>query len=775
MLYLNPPYFLIDGVSIFPDHADHLQFYYLPMMPHLTTTKDAASGTDVPSIQLIEYAGAAGTGGFINFDVNLGLDPSVLTTVAQKLKQQANLSDNPRLSPVTFIDGNVRLTILGAQSPAPPPPAGTPTSPARGGGATPAPAAATGPRFVIGIEGATKPSLYGDNQASFSVQLDQYGATVLEAALKGQIEPIAVIYALDFVGLRPAFRVHLHVDWSRVQTYLDSTFHTGFLFFSSDVEKAVDKLVEDQVISLSVDTFVTDDDGGKDIAGDRDKAMAEVYDMVKNTFFQSSLAPPDPSKPSTLEQADGVAQSIGALAMTGGAASMACFSYKSVDLTRIDNKMLDVNISVRTSVERTIYPQAHLSGLLGSLGKGGVGLDRFIQKVDLDNPWFQRRTLKVTSFADYDGDAIGSIDVTMAYNGGTKTVSLTKANPSASVDWSSVLSGGKMVRPVTYSYKVNFNGVDTAQRPAQLTSAALTEVGDSIAIQPRATLYSTTIVPIRADSFRWDRYTQVEIAYRYDDDANQIHIQNSLLLNNQTPEYYWPLFIRDPSKRTFSYQLTYTEVSGNVVNGAWQTTDAGKIDIVDPFPAKSTLMIVPAVNWNLVDQVLVAVAYPNKDNPAAQQNYVFTSANSAAQTFTADRQDPTQVSISYEARILMHNGQVGVIPPSVTTDDFLTVQSGMKGHQVLTIKPEQVDFASVHVVEANVQVRYVDPNNHLNLAKSYKFVRMSDVQHFTYDYLDSSVSPEFRADIQLDNGQTTSLDWAAVDGNTITLGLSQLS
>ena len=68
MLFLNPPYFIIDGVSIFPDHADRLQFYYLPMMPRLSTSKDA-SGADMPVIQLIEYAGAAGTGGFINFDV----------------------------------------------------------------------------------------------------------------------------------------------------------------------------------------------------------------------------------------------------------------------------------------------------------------------------------------------------------------------------------------------------------------------------------------------------------------------------------------------------------------------------------------------------------------------------------------------------------------------------------------------------------------------------------------------------------------------------------
>ena len=59
------------------------------------------------------------------------------------------------------------------------------------------------------------------------MQLDQYGATVLEQALQGQMAPIAVIYSLDFVALRPAFNVHLHVDWNRVQTYLDDSFHAG--------------------------------------------------------------------------------------------------------------------------------------------------------------------------------------------------------------------------------------------------------------------------------------------------------------------------------------------------------------------------------------------------------------------------------------------------------------------------------------------------------------------------------------------------------------------
>ncbi len=771
MLYLNPPYYLIDGVSLFPDHADRLQYYYLPMMPHLTVSKDMASGSDVPQLQLIEYAGAAGTGGFINFDVNLGLNPDVLTEVAQKLQQQAHLDDAPRLSPVSFIDGAVRLQILGAQSADPPVPGAKPP-------ATPAPApvpAATGPRFVVGIQSATKPSLYGDNQASFSVQLDQYGATVMEKAMRGEIQPIAVIYSLEFVGLRPAFRVHLHVDWERVQTHLDDSFHAGFLFFSTDIEKVVDKLIEDRVISLEIDTFVTDSDGGKDIAGDRDKAVAEVYDMIKNTFFESSLAPPDPSKPSTLEQVEGAAASIGGLIATGGVSGLACFSYKKVDLTRTDKKVLDVNLSERTSVQRTIYPQAHLSGLFQTLAHGGVTLDRFIEKVDLDNPWFQRRTLKVTSFADFDADGIGSIDVNMNYNGIIKSVALNKANPTASVDWTSAMAGGKMVRPVHYTYTVIFTGVDTAERPAQISSDDLTEIGDVLSIQPRARLYSTTVIPIRADSFRWDRYSLVEIACRYDDDDNRIHMRTSLLLNSQTPEASWALFIRDPAKRTLSYQVNYTQVSGGVINAPWLTTDAGKIDIVDPFPAKSTLLVVPAVDWTKADQVLVSVAYPDLDNPTEQQSYIFNKANAGAQTFTADREDPTQTAIAFEAKIINLNGQIWSVPSSVTTEKFLTIQPGMKGHQILTIKPEQVDFGSVHVTEADVQVRYVDPANKVNVSKSFKFVRMSDVQRFAYDYLDSSVGPEFRVDIQLDNGQTKSIDWTAADSNTVTIRLSQLS
>ncbi len=771
MLYLNPPYFLIDGVSIFPDHADPLQFYYLPMMPRLSTLQDA-SGAALPAIQLIEYVGAAGAGGFIDFDVNIGIDDDALQSVAQKLQQQAHLSDQPRLSPVTFVDGSVRLLILGYDT-------GDSAAPPSGSaGAAPAasPTATGAPRFVIKAEGAAKPALFGDNQATFSVQLDPSGATIVEQALKGDavILPMAVIYALDFVALRPAFNVHLHVDWDRVQTYMDQTFHTGILFFSSDIEKEIDKLIENRVITIDVDTFVTDSDGGKSVSEDEDRAKSEVYDMIKDTFFQSSLPPPtDPNKPDDWDRAKSTYESISEFALTGGASSMASFSRKEVDLSHTDKKRLDVNISERTSVQRTIYPQGHLSSLLSVVKK--IDVDRFVLKVDLDNPWFQRRHVDVVSHADFDNDSIDSIDVDLTYQGEVKSVSLTKSNPKAAVEWNSKLDGGQMVRPVSWTMTVNFTGVDTSQRPGQLISQPATEIGDSLGVNPRGALYSIATVPVRADSLPWDRYPSVEVACRYDDDGGKVHLQASAVLTSQSNELNWPLFMCDPNKRSFSYQLAYTLASGGVSTTPWLMSDEGKIDIDDPFPTKSTVMVIPALDWTSVSQALVHVCYPNADNPVVEKNYIFSSANSGAQTFVADRQDPTQTSIAYEGRIIARNGAVWTVPRSVTTDSSLTIQSGMKGHQIVTVQTEKVDFAGAHVTEVDVQLRYADARNNLTAAASYKLVAQTDVQRFAFDYLDPSVSPEFRADIQLDNGQTKSLDWSPVSGGAVVISLENLT
>ena len=60
MVYLNPPFPMIRGVSLLPDHERQDLLYYLPMSPHFTRVKDPRSGQNVPQFQLVRYRGDKG-------------------------------------------------------------------------------------------------------------------------------------------------------------------------------------------------------------------------------------------------------------------------------------------------------------------------------------------------------------------------------------------------------------------------------------------------------------------------------------------------------------------------------------------------------------------------------------------------------------------------------------------------------------------------------------------------------------------------------------------
>ena len=62
MLLLDSRTREINGISVFPDHADPEQWYYMPLNPHLTTVRENVLGADVPQFLLIGFRGDAGTG-----------------------------------------------------------------------------------------------------------------------------------------------------------------------------------------------------------------------------------------------------------------------------------------------------------------------------------------------------------------------------------------------------------------------------------------------------------------------------------------------------------------------------------------------------------------------------------------------------------------------------------------------------------------------------------------------------------------------------------------
>lgn len=748
MLYLHPPYYIINGVSVFGDHEDPLQFYYLPLGPKLVEVDDPVIRRKVPQIQLVRYRGSAGTGGFLNFDVDLGVEEATLDEVRSKVRREKGLSEEPRLAPVPLVDGTVKMMLLVKQS-------GDPGGP-----------------FVVKIDHSAKPALYGNNQAAFSVALDAAGVANLESALQGEMTPIGIVYSLEYQALRPAYSVRLHIDWERVQKHLDESFGVDAIAFSSQIDTVVDELIEKRAIVFEADTFVPEGEDEKAVITRRDQALDQVRDMVTETFFKPSIEPIRQEEDGW-DKATKLAQTTSRLAATGGWGGIASFRYQKIDLTRIDRKVLDVRFSERTTVKRSIYPQRHLAGLFRVLRDGGFELSRFVIDANLDDPWFQRRKVTVISRANFEEDGLVSLNVRLGYDGTPQNVLLESSTARSEVSWPSVVEKGAMRRELTASYHVTFRGVDGGERPVTLESPPLPFDGDNLEINPRE-LYSIVPVPILALSgFPWDRYTYVEVQTRYADPDHHIDLDDTFLLDREHAQQTWTLFACS-SHRSFQYKLTYRAADHRDIEMPWVEESAERIVVRDPYPEKRTLQVIPILDGTKVDRAFVALSYNDPAHDISKEElFTFSGTDTAAKVFSVGLADARARRVAYRVTFLFKGGTFTEIPRSLTTEPLIIVNEKIRGHNIVQLRPASGSFADRKLREMQVELAYRDDAAGLSFRDVFTFRSTDDHDTFEYDYVNPARPHyEYRITYLSTNGisRTTDPQESAADELILPLG-----
>ena len=752
MLLLDSSVREINGISIFPDHADPEQWYYLPLSPHLTTVRDETLGIDVPQFSLIGFRGDAGTGGFLNFDCNVGAAQSQVDDLAREIANSENLRSMPRIASVPLVDGGVKLMMLGKKTGDAP-------------GTTPGLA---GPAFVLKIDQNEKPALYGSNQATFSIRLDQEGFTMMEQCIDGEIMPVAVIYSLDFLGLRPAYAIKLSIDWDRVQKHMDESFKAGFMFFSAEIGKAVDELVESRAIVLESDTFVPEGDDSKGIIDRRDAALAQVRNMITDAFFTPSLPPWTPEKPSDFERGlDAAAKFAGttsAMAAGGPAAqvSNASFSYKRMDYTRIDRKVLNVNFSERVTIKRSIYPQGHLAGMFKLLRDIPMPLDRFVRHVDLNNDWFKKRTVRIVTRADFAADEISSVNVRARYGDQPTNALLTATQPETNFSWLSQLQNGAMQRDVEVEYEVTFKNVDSTERPLTLGSAKKTTDIDNVEIVPRE-LYTISPITLLAENFPWNDYSSVEVHLRYTDEVNGIKQRDLLRLTKEKPDAVWKMFVLDPTKTTFEYRVLFRAMNNRDIERAWTPSSETQITVRNPFPTRRVVEVVPSFRWEEVEQAFVDLRYEDPANNLLAEDSFSFQQGIAAKTFSVDLRDPTRKTVYYKISVNYKDGRFLELPESMTNERRIHASADSKGRRIIGIMPP-VNFAQRRLKRVTVDLRFEDLMSNLSFADTFVFEAPEAHGSFEYQYVDETRKKyEYRANLLFENGLELNIDWTASD------------
>ncbi len=278
MLVFDGNSFTIDGVTVFSDHADKDRFWYLPRsFPEL-----ARRGPDnQPNFSLITYRPATATdpnitgGGFLMLEAALPLPQETHSQIIGRL--QSFGANNPQLSPVPLDEGSVKIIALDLE----------------GGGGTVNDGTDGGLRFVESIMGATKPSMTGDNNALFSLNLSLEGAILMQRIFEEGASNVGVIYDFQYTGLRPALSVEITANFKRVYDHLSigidlevgATVSGVKLAFDADIDLVFEKLVQEGVIEIKVINF----SDATDRASKEEWALKFFKDNLMKDWFEPTL------------------------------------------------------------------------------------------------------------------------------------------------------------------------------------------------------------------------------------------------------------------------------------------------------------------------------------------------------------------------------------------------------------------------------------------------------------------------------------------------------
>ncbi|MBB5084427.1 hypothetical protein [Nonomuraea endophytica] len=263
MLQLGSQTFEVDGVTVFRDHADPDQFWYLATEVVLRTRSDGRAAFSFLQYRPdVKDAGIEG-GGFLMLETAVSLPAATRSKI---MGQAQALAPNPRLAAAPVESGSVRCLALNLEGP----------------GGTTAPPGAFAP--VTRIMGAAKPSLVGEETAAFSLVLDEAGATILEAAFANGLTPIGVVYDLTYSALTPDLHVEITADLDRVYTHFSAGLEAQIYWLRVGIDAGFEELVANGAIKIKVIDF----------EGTGDQAEKWALDFFKtdllSKWFEPSLS-----------------------------------------------------------------------------------------------------------------------------------------------------------------------------------------------------------------------------------------------------------------------------------------------------------------------------------------------------------------------------------------------------------------------------------------------------------------------------------------------------
>ncbi|MFI5099122.1 MAG: hypothetical protein ACHQE5_01185 [Actinomycetes bacterium] len=716
MLDLGVATRIVAGVTLAGDDQDPFAFHVLPPPPRV------ASADGTPQLTLLRFVDQGQLkGGHLQLQTELSYSDAQLEPVRQQLALGlTNDRDRARISlhPVTVTGGSAELVFVGQE-----------TQP--DGGVT---------ALLQRSYGTATPNFDPPYATAFSVLLTPEGVSLVEAALRTGGAPVGVIYRLQVEGLRPALRILAHVDWGRVYDQLSSDFRQGFLFFTEDVQKVSEKLVESKAVSIRVVQGLVDPAGAP---ADLAPALAWIEREVVERFCQAVT--PLSREPARV--------SLGDVSEILGVGS----GYVLKQLDQPDRDAIDLDFQRQAVVARTLTCQAHLADLLQ-----GASPDQHIADAAPDHPFFAKMWLHVRTARPLAETFVREVIAHFSYGTTDTPLQLTPPAPegragtwadqSPTRTWSLPLDVTFADdSPVDPGVQVHLDGPSGQTRELTLDLESL---------------LGLRRIDVAGSADARVSGTRVDVAQYRGQDA-QGDPRGLMLLPGQPPA---PAFFRDvrPGDRIVA-TVKYLLQDGRIVELAPLTVDTRALRLPPPFPGAMTVQVFADDDWSDLRQVVVVL---QKSPDLAAGTFVIDKPGTAL-VVDVDMPDPADRSYRYKVTRIRASG-VTEEDDWVQSDASALFVGASAGKLVVDVTPVGVELPVAGISSIEVDLQYVDAEHLVRDVQTAVIRALADRFHWEVALKDPARRTyDYRVTIDRNTGQRQVGPWTTSSDRILTIPVSR--
>lgn len=678
----------IQDVTVYGDDKNDFTFYLVPQTPRFRM-EDGKPVFKFVKYRELRKGGNDLFGGVCAFDTEFVVAPDKLAAVKAELQKTVDNRYQQRgqqppqvvIGPLTYTAGTANLNI--------------------GEGGT----------LVEKVRGAGKPSLFGNNVATFWVELTKAGATVFEQALQGQGGFVSVVYDLKIWAKLPA--VTARGWWHASQFYaFVQEINTEENFWSEDsYEESIRETLRKREVMGTEFSFIGNPAlSAADQLKMEQEIRAAVTRQLEDAVERNMLKEIEKTDPDTKSLRED--QNI-----------------EDIKRTVSKTQVADVNISFKESqvIQWNIVPQGLLPNITTMKGPDGKAFNwkDYALEVDLNDPFFQTLEVSVRVNADFANLPIFNVEAKLSYPSGPD-------KPVQEYVFSSPDDVGKFRTFVTnnyrkykFVYQVNYKGDSRvySSEEVETDDTQLTINVDDLGI---------LVVDIAPGDINFTQVKQAQLIVRYEDQGIT-PIERQFTLTPDKNSYQIREVIFKARTQPIRYSVKYFMTDGREYEVKDKEQNAPQIYINDPFSAMKTVGLRAVGDLNSrIQSIMVDLVY--KD--AANNNYTQTKSMALSKAtpffdWTFPVIDENAGEVKYSGTIQYMDGTTQDIPETVAKRSTIQLGDMVADRLEIMVVPDLVDFTKVKLV--NVSLHYIDSANQVEERKDLIFKAGEQAKNWVVD------------------------------------------